>query len=96
MAEKSEQTIYLVKPPKSLKEMTREERREWASGLHQKLVSLRAAEIEAEAAREPGEVREESGYSKWYRSVRDARIAQAEREAQALEVDSPEPQTEEK
>jgi len=96
VAEKSEQKIYLVKPPKSLKEMTREERREWASGLHQKLVSLRAAEIEAEAAREPGEVGEESEYSKWYRSVRDSRIAQAEREAQALEADSPEPQTEEK
>jgi hypothetical protein len=61
-----------------------------------------AAVKEAEAAKERGEVREESGYSKWYRTVRDSRIAQAEREAQqerdaqAQAVDADEPQSEEK
>jgi len=41
-----------------------------------------AAVRESEEAAARGEVREESGYSKWYRGVRDARVAQAARQAQ--------------
>jgi hypothetical protein len=44
-------------------------------------VSFTAAVKEAEAAKERGEVREESGYSKWRRTLRDARLAEEEREA---------------
>jgi len=73
--------------------------RAFAAGVHAHIV---ATVKEAEAAKERGEVREESGYSKWRRSLRDARLAQEEREAQkereaqdqSAEVDCP--KTEEK
>ena len=65
----------------------------FARAIHANFV---AAVKEAEAARERGEVREESGYSKWYRSVREARLAEGERESQTQSAEINEPKSDEK
>lgn len=41
-AEPKKEEIFLAKPPKNLKEMTREERRAWAAELHAKIVGAMA------------------------------------------------------